>query len=140
MVDGKSTHLGDFDDENEAASKYDKAATKTCKTKQLFNVAEAKSSAVHALKKQRARWKVIGFVHEFSRSCFNIMHLHSGSTSRYKGVSWQSKSNKWKAQIQIDGKGTHLGYFNDEEEAAHKYDEAGAPLGRPLNFFWKGPN
>jgi hypothetical protein len=106
MVDGMSTHLGNFDDENEAASKYDKAATKT---KQLFNVAEAKSPAVRALKKQRARLKVIGFVREFSRSCLNIMFLHSGSKSRYKGVTWQSKSNKWKAQIRIDGKGTHLG-------------------------------
>jgi hypothetical protein len=135
VVDGKSTFLGNFDDENKPASKYDKAATRT---KKLFNVTEAKSPAVRALKKQRASLKVIGFVREFNRSYLNIVCIHSGSKSRYKGVSWQSKSNKWKAQIQIDGKGTHLGCFDDEEEAAHKYDEAGAPLGRPLNFPGKG--
>jgi hypothetical protein len=135
VVDGKSIYLGNFDDENEAASKYDKAATRT---KKLFNVAEAKSPAVRALKKQRASLKVTEFVREFNRSCLNILWIHSGSKSRYKGVSWLSKSNKWKAHIQIDGKGTHLGCFDDEEEAAHKYDEAGAPLGRPLNFPGKG--
>jgi hypothetical protein len=93
---------------------------------------------VRALKKQRASLKVIEFVREFNRSCLNIVWIHSGSKSIYKGVSWLSKSDKSKAQIQIDDKGTHLGCFDDEKEAAHKYDEAGAPLGRPLNFPGKG--
>ena len=57
-------------------------------------------------------------------------------TSRYKGVSWSKKvsNTKWTAQIQEDGKKTHLGIFNSEEEAARKYDEAAVRLGRPLNF------
>jgi hypothetical protein len=46
-------------------------------------------------------------------------------SSKYKGVSWDR--NKWKAQIRINGKTKHLGYFDNEEEAylAYKkvYDE-----------------
>ena len=32
------------------------------------------------------------------------------------------------------GKMENLGYFEDDEEAALKYDEEAAPLGLPLNF------
>lgn len=44
------------------------------------------------------------------------------STSFYKGVSWKSSLNKWVAQIQINGKKQHLGYFADELEAAKVYN------------------
>ena len=46
------------------------------------------------------------------------------STSKYKGVSFYKRDNKWRAQIMIDGKETHLGYFKDEIEAAKVYDKA----------------
>ncbi len=39
------------------------------------------------------------------------------NTSGYKGVSFHKKHNKWRAQIQIDGKNKHLGYFYNIEEA-----------------------
>ena len=39
-------------------------------------------------------------------------------SSKYIGVSWYKKSNKWKSQIFIDNKKLHLGYFNCEL-AAH---------------------
>ena len=38
------------------------------------------------------------------------------------------------AQIKEGGKSTHLGSFDDEEEAARKYDEAAATQLWPLNF------
>ena len=44
------------------------------------------------------------------------------------------KSNRWRAQIDIDGKKTHLGTYATEEEAARAHDAEGARLGQELNF------
>ena len=44
--------------------------------------------------------------------------------SKYKGVTWFKRDNKWKAQIMKDGKNYHLGYFADELDAALAYDKA----------------
>jgi hypothetical protein len=57
-----------------------------------------------------------------------------GKRSAFKGVTWFRKTNKWMAALYVGKKRTHLGYFDDEEEAARKYDEAAAPLGKPTNF------
>jgi hypothetical protein len=47
-----------------------------------------------------------------------------GATSSYKGVSWYKRKRKWVAQIGIDGRSTHLGYFHDELAAHMAYCEA----------------
>lgn len=44
-------------------------------------------------------------------------------TSKYKGVCWIEAKGKWKAQIR-SGRVRHIGYFDDEIDAAHAYDEA----------------
>jgi hypothetical protein len=46
------------------------------------------------------------------------------SFSKYKGVYWSKNAKKWVAQITIDGKSKHLGYFELEEDAAAAYDKA----------------
>lgn len=46
------------------------------------------------------------------------------STSHYKGVSWKMEASKWVAQIQVNGKKKHLGYFVNEDDAARAYDDA----------------
>jgi len=45
------------------------------------------------------------------------------STSKYKGVSWHSQQNKWRARITVDGKTIFIGLFTDEEEAAKAYNK-----------------
>jgi AP2-like factor (euAP2 lineage) len=44
-------------------------------------------------------------------------------TSPYKGVSFDKARLKWAAYIKYDGKVKNLGRFDNEEEAAVKYNE-----------------
>jgi len=46
------------------------------------------------------------------------------NTSDYTGVSFHKRDGKWEAQIRIDGKKKHLGYFHTKEEAAAVYEKA----------------
>lgn len=50
----------------------------------------------------------------------------SGSSSRYVGVCWNRKSEKWQAQIRIEGRLTYLGIFDAEEDAFAAYCAAKA--------------
>ena len=45
-------------------------------------------------------------------------------TSKFIGVCWNKKADKWKAAIDINGNKKHLGYFTDEEEASKYYQDA----------------
>lgn len=47
-----------------------------------------------------------------------------GFTSVYKGVSWNVRSDKWRAQIWTGGKSYWLGLYAVEEDAARAYDAA----------------
>lgn len=50
--------------------------------------------------------------------------LSTHNTSCFKGVSKNSASGKWHAQIKINGKQTYLGRRDTPEEAAKLYDSA----------------
>jgi len=58
--------------------------------------------------------------------------------SKYVGVSWNRRNEKWIVQICIEGKQLYLGSYRDEDEAARKYDEYACAIGghrrRKLNF------
>lgn len=49
---------------------------------------------------------------------------HKRNKSGYRGVSLDSRSGKYRAQISTGEKILHLGLFADPEDAARSYDEA----------------
>jgi hypothetical protein len=46
-----------------------------------------------------------------------------GLSSQYKGVCWAKGNNKWHTKCRLNGKIIHIGYFDDEREAAKAYNE-----------------
>ena len=61
-----------------------------------------------------------------SQNCRN-KNKRKNCSSKYIGVRWFKRDKKWRAQIKIDDKDTHLGSYDTELEAAEaykkKYDE-----------------
>jgi len=59
----------------------------------------------------------------------NVCNCKSrGGDSKYKGISWDKRSKKWRAKIRYNSKDKHLGVFEDEIEAAREYDREAAKL------------
>ena len=54
----------------------------------------------------------------------NMPKFRGTYTSQFKGVYWHKKARKWRAQIGVNSKQIHLGWFTDEIEAAKAYDRA----------------
>lgn len=49
-------------------------------------------------------------------------------TSKFRGVSFSSKANKWTASIQVNKCRKRIGYFSTEKEAAERYNEEAITL------------
>ncbi len=47
---------------------------------------------------------------------------YENCSSKYKGVSWVKRTNKWSSRIQYNSKCVNLGYFNSEIDAALTYN------------------
>jgi len=61
-----------------------------------------------------------------------------GGSSRFPGVRWVEQCGKWRAEIRINGKSCHLGYFVDELDAARRYREEFLALDPKASFeVWK---
>ena len=50
--------------------------------------------------------------------------MKQGGSSKYRGVSWNTKAKKLKAVIRVGGKVKYLGRFTDEDAAGCAYDAA----------------
>lgn len=53
---------------------------------------------------------------------------YKNSSSNYKGVGWKKSSQKWSAYIRCNGVQKHLGYFDNEIDAAKAYNEKAIEL------------
>ena len=66
------------------------------------------------------------------KPCTNALNQqNSGSrcgSSQYEGVSWNTRKGSWLVQFRFDGRYHYVGYFRDEDSAAHAYDAAVLPL------------
>ena len=51
----------------------------------------------------------------------NTNKKHKKSKSKYIGVTWHKRVNKWTAQILYKRKNIHLGCFNNEIDAHNAY-------------------
>ena len=57
--------------------------------------------------------------------------LNAQNRKYVKGYTWNKTTNKYKAQIQIDGKNKHLGLYETKEEAHQAYLDA-----KPIYHEW----
>jgi hypothetical protein len=68
------------------------------------------------------------------RSCTHTQNIRNqvrtqpSKSSKYKGVMWSPRYEKWTGQIKADGKKYYLGVFNNEESAARAYNAAAMRL------------
>lgn len=58
-----------------------------------------------------------------AENCRAFRKKWSGSTSKFRGVSWHKSSSSWVSQLCFNGKVFHLGCFKHQEDAARAYDK-----------------
>ena len=63
------------------------------------------------------------------RTCSNSENsknrkVTGNGTSKFKGVYWYKANSKWHSRITVNYQSIHLGYFNNEKEAAKAYNKA----------------
>ena len=109
MVRGVKSHLGYFSDEKTAAIEYDKAAMRLKGPSSYFNFPENISS--YGLEKDQ-NWRRSG----------RTQTRKAVRSSKYRGVCWNKCNHSWKACIKLDGRNLHIGYYDDEVDAAKAYD------------------
>lgn len=63
------------------------------------------------------------FVVDKNKNSKNRKSKNSNNKSGYRNVCWDKKTNKWMVQLQVNGKNTVLGRFDDVHEAGKFAEE-----------------
>jgi len=58
------------------------------------------------------------------QNSWNARKSSKSCSSKYKGVTFYKKQQKWQGQICVNGKKIFLGEFKEEKQAAKEYDKA----------------
>jgi hypothetical protein len=74
----------------------------------------------NGLDNRRANLRVV----TTAQNSYNRRKISRPCSSKYKGVSWVKREGRWQSLIRYKGVKKFLGYFDDEIEAAKRYDEA----------------
>jgi len=104
-IDGKTHHIGFYTSEEEAAVDYARAVFK------------------YGGKRRRSK-DVVDLSGIPPQPPIPKSGGRKDGASKYAGITFRKKSNKWQARIRIGGKKRTIGDYDDEEEAAADYARA----------------
>ncbi|KAK1739947.1 hypothetical protein QTG54_009706, partial [Skeletonema marinoi] len=111
-IDGKQRHIGTYENEEEAAADYARAVFKYEGQGEPDNAREQDSFIIDLSDAPPQP--------PIPRSAGRVKE----GASRYTGVSFDKRINKWLAIISIDGKNHRIGSYENEEAAAVDYARA----------------
>ncbi|KAK1739920.1 AP2/ERF family transcription factor [Skeletonema marinoi] len=128
-IDGMNRHIGYYDNEEEAGVDYARAVFKYKGQGHWDRSHDQLGGAAIGGNKTKKCKKVDAFVIELTDvPPQSPIPKSSGcvkeGASKYTGVSFDKRMNKWHAQIMIAGKSRNIGYYENEEEAAVDYARA----------------
>ena len=56
------------------------------------------------------------------------------TSSKFFGVTWDKRFDRWLARITINGQKKEIGSYSYEKDAVEAYDEIAVIAGKPTNF------
>lgn len=114
----REVHLGYYGSEEEAARAYDKAYWCCKADTKNFDISSYDVDEMAKIKEMPA-----DDLTEL-RKHLGVAQSGKEGSSKYRGVCKEKKTQKWRAEIQINGKKESLGYHSNELDAVRAYDRA----------------